>query len=56
MSFGLYILGFIILIVGLAMGAHLLHISGQWIVVGVIVLVGIGIISAVTSTRRPDPS
>ncbi|HEX3880385.1 MAG TPA: hypothetical protein VHW24_25555 [Bryobacteraceae bacterium] len=56
MSFGLYIVGFFILIVGLAIGAHLLHISNQWIGVGVIVMVGIAIISGVTSTRRPDPS
>ncbi len=56
MSFGLYIVGFIILIVGLAIGAHLMHIPNQWIGVGVIVLVGIGVITGVTSTRRPDPS
>ena len=56
MSFGLYILGFIVLIIGLAIGAHLMHIPDKWIGVGVIVMVGIGIISGVTSTRRPDPS
>ena len=56
MSFGLYIVGFLILIVGLALGAHMLHISNQWIGIGVIVLVGIAVISGVTSTRRPDPS
>lgn len=56
MSFGLYIVGFLILIVGLALGAHMLHISAQWIGIGVVVLVGIGIITGVTSTRRPDPS
>jgi hypothetical protein len=56
MSFGIYIAGFLILIIGLAMGAHLMHVSSQWICVGVIVLVGIGIIKAVTHTRRPDPS
>jgi hypothetical protein len=55
MSFGLYFVGFIILIIGLALGAHLMHVSNQWIGVGVIVLVGIGIITGVTSTRRPDP-
>jgi hypothetical protein len=55
MSFGLYFVGFIILIIGLAFGARLMHISDQWIAVGVIVLVGIGIITGVTSTRRPDP-
>jgi hypothetical protein len=46
MSFGLYFVGFIILIIGLAIGAHLMHISNQWIGVGVIVLVGIGLLLA----------
>ena len=56
MSFGLYIAGFLILIIGLAMAAHMMHVSNQWIGVGVVVLVGIGIIKAVTHTRRPDPN
>jgi hypothetical protein len=56
MSFGLYMVGFIVLIVGLALGAYLLHVPPMWIGVGVIVLVGIGILTGVTSTRRPDPS
>ena len=56
MSFGLYILGFCILIVGLAIGAHLAHMPDRWIAVGVIVMVGIGIVKGVSSARRPDPS
>jgi cadmium resistance protein CadD (predicted permease) len=56
MSFGLYIGGFAILIVGLAIGAHLAHMPARWIGVGVIVMVGIGILKGVTKTRRPDPS
>lgn len=56
MSFGLYMVGFIVLIIGLALGAYLLHVPAMWIGVGVIVLVGIGILTGVTSTRRPDPS
>ncbi len=56
MSFGLYIVGFCILIVGLAMGAHMAHIPTRWITVGVVVMVGIGIIKGVSSARRPDPS
>ena len=55
MSFGIYIVGYIILIVGLAMGAHLLHIPQKWIVVGVICLVGLAIIHGVTVTRQKDP-
>ncbi len=55
MSFGIYIVGYIILIVGLAMGAHLLHIPQRWIVVGVICLVGLAILHGVTATRQKDP-
>ena len=56
MSFGLYLVGFIVLIVGLALGAHMIHVPPRWIGVGVIVMVGIGILTGVTRTRRPDPS
>ena len=56
MSFGIYMAGFVVLIVGLALGAFLLHVPPMWIGVGVIVLIGIGILTGVTSTRRPDAS
>ena len=54
MSFGLYIAGFIVLIIGLAIGAHLAHVPLQWIGVGALVLVGLGILKAVTHTRQRD--
>jgi hypothetical protein len=56
MSFSLYMVGYVILIIGLALGAYMLHVPPRWIGVGVIVMVGIGILTGVTSTRRPDPS
>lgn len=56
MSFGIYMIGFIILIIGLAIGAHMMHVPPQWIGVGVITLMGLGILLGVTSTRRPDSS
>jgi hypothetical protein len=53
-SFGIYLVGFIILVVGLALGAHLAGVPSTWIIVGVICLVGIGILSAVKKTQgRP---
>jgi len=55
MSFGLYVLGFLIMIAGLVYGATLLHISTHWIVVGTIVLLGIGILTGVKATRQKDP-
>jgi hypothetical protein len=55
MSFGLYILGYFILIGGLIYGATLLHIPNQWIVVGTIVMVGLAVLSGVATTRQKDP-
>jgi hypothetical protein len=54
MSFGLYAIGFGILIIGLIYGAFLLHLPARWIVVGAIVLVGAGILSGVKATRQRD--
>ncbi|KCZ54092.1 hypothetical protein HY29_03195 [Hyphomonas beringensis] len=53
-SFGLYIIGFIILIGGLAYAAFLLGAPPVWIGVGAIVLIGIGIITGVSKTRQKD--
>ena len=55
MSFGIYIAGYVILIAGLALGAHFLHIHPKWIWVGVICLIGMAIIHGVTATRQKDP-
>jgi len=55
MSFGIYIIGYIIFIVGLAIGANLLHVPQKWIAVGVVCLIGIAIIHGVTATRQKDP-
>jgi hypothetical protein len=56
MSFGIYLVGFLILIGGLIYGATILHVSTQWIVVGTLVLVGLGIVKAVPATRGKDPA
>jgi hypothetical protein len=56
MSFGIYAIGYLILIVGLAYLAHLLHIPQSYIVAGVIILVGVGIVTGVQSTRQKDSS
>jgi uncharacterized membrane protein len=56
MSFGLYAIGFTIMIGGLIYGAHLMHMPTHWIVVGAIVLLGIGILSGVKAMRQKDPA
>lgn len=55
-SFGTYLIGFIILIFGLAFGAYLLNVPVTWIGVGVVVLIGIGVLSATSRTRMRDPA
>lgn len=55
MSFGLYSVGFVIVIVGLIYAAHLMHIPPHWTVAGAIVLLGLGLLKAVTTTREKDP-
>jgi hypothetical protein len=54
MSFGLYAAGFAIVIGGLVYAAHLLRMPTHWIIVGAVIMVGLGILSAVKATRQRD--
>jgi hypothetical protein len=53
-SYALYVIGYVVLISGLAYAAHLLGVSDVWIGVGAVVLLGIGIITGVSRARKPD--
>jgi len=55
MSFALYMLGFLIVIVGLAWGAMVAGVPQIYIMIGAVVLLGLGIVSAVKRTRPKDP-
>jgi len=54
MSFGIYLLGFVIMLIGLIYGAILLHVPSHWIVVFTIILLGIAILKGVQATRQKD--
>jgi hypothetical protein len=54
-SFGTYLVGFLVVILGLGFAAYLLNAPPMWIAVGAIVLIGIGIVMATTRTRPKDP-
>ena len=54
-SFSTYLIGFIVLIIGLAVGAFLVGVPTTWIAVGVIVLIGIGILTGTSRTKTKDP-
>jgi len=56
MSFGIYSIGFAIVIGGLMYGAYLLHVPAHWIAVGALVLLGVGIVKGVKTTRQKDPT
>lgn len=54
-SFSTYLIGFVVLVLGLAIAAYLLNAPTMWIAVGVIVLIGLGILMATSRTKPKDP-
>jgi hypothetical protein len=54
-SFGTYLLGFLVVVVGLAFAAYLLNVPTTWIAIGAVVLIGVGIVTATTRTKPKDP-
>lgn len=54
-SFGTYLIGFIVLIVGLGIAAYLLNVPTMWILVGAIIMIGFGILMATTRGKMKDP-
>ena len=54
-SFSTYLIGYIVLIIGLTIAAFLLGAPPIWIVVGAIVLIALGIVMATTRTKPKDP-
>jgi hypothetical protein len=55
-NLAIFIVGFIILIGGLAYGASMAGMSPQWIGVCVVVLAGLGVVMGVTKTRGKEAS
>lgn len=56
MSFGIYIAGIVLVVGGVIYGAAILHAPLHWIIVGALVLLGLGILTAVKATRQRDPA
>lgn len=56
MSFALYMIGFIIFLAGCIWGASVAGVPTVYIGIGALILLGIGIFSAVGRTRSKDPS
>ena len=56
MSFGIYLLGIVLVVAGLVYAAAILNAPVQWIVVGTLVILGAGVVAAVKATRQRDPA
>jgi hypothetical protein len=54
MSFALYIIGFGVIIGGVAWALVTAHVPTTWVLITCVILLGIGIVSAVTRTRSKD--
>ena len=50
----LYMIGVLIVIAGLAYGAHLAGLDPTWTAVGLAIVLGLGVIGGVTQTRKPE--
>lgn len=55
MSFSLFLVGFLIVIAGVAWGMSVAGISTTYIMITCLILLGIGITMGVTRTRPKDP-
>lgn len=55
MSTALYVIGFIVLIAGLAWAATVLGVPSIWITIGVVVVAGIAIIGIAGNLRETEP-
>jgi len=55
MSFSLYLVGFVILIGGVAWALSVAGLRPLYIMIACVILVGLGIITGVTRTRTKDP-
>lgn len=54
-SFATFLIGYLIFVIGVGIAAYLLHAPTQWIIVGGIMLVGLGILTATSRTKPRDP-
>ena len=54
-AFALYVFGFIVFVAGVLYAEHLLHVPQTWVLVSGLVMLGLGVMTAVSHTGRCDP-
>jgi hypothetical protein len=55
MTFALYLIGYLILIVGVGWGMTVAHVPSQWVAITCVILLGLGILTGAMRTRSKDP-
>lgn len=55
MSFALYIVGFVIVIAGVAWALLTAHVPTVYVMITSVILLGLGILTGVSHTRSKDP-
>lgn len=54
MSFALYVVGFLIVIAGVAWGLVRAGVPTVWVIIASVILFGLGVLTGVTRTRSRD--
>ena len=55
MSFGIYVVGFLLVIGGVAWALSLAGVKALYIVIACVIMLGLGIATGATRTRAKDP-
>lgn len=55
MSFALYMIGFLVFLAGCIWAAVIFGVPQTYIMIGAVILLGLGILMAVSRTRSKDP-
>ncbi len=55
MSFPIYLVGFLIVIGGIAWGLSVAGVNQTYIIIACVIMLGLGILSGVAKTRQKDP-
>jgi len=55
MSFAIYLIGFLILIAGVAWGMTVLGVAQVYVLITCVILLGLGLLSGAVRTRAKDP-
>ena len=54
-KFSIFLIGYLIFVCGVAFALDQAGLSGRWIFISVLILIGIGVAAGATRTKRDDP-